>query len=67
MLHTIYTPKLADVKTVAHMETKKMNPGYTWVREEPMRRFELLASGLQIRFQHIAEYCSRSDCAYIEA
>jgi hypothetical protein len=26
-----------------------MNPGYTWVREEPMRRFELLASGLQNR------------------
>jgi hypothetical protein len=27
-----------------------MNPGLAWVHEEPMRRLELLTSGLQIRF-----------------
>jgi hypothetical protein len=26
-----------------------MNPGLAWVREEPMRRLELLAGGLQNR------------------
>lgn len=30
---------------------------------EVRRRLELLVGGLQIRFQHIAEYRSRSDCA----
>ena len=40
-----------------------MNPGDTWVHEEPMVGLEPTTGGLQIRFQVIAEYHSCSERA----
>jgi len=39
-----------------------MNPGDTWVHEEPMVGLEPTTGGLQNRFQVIAEYHSCSVC-----
>ena len=57
---------LSDRTAITCRLKQKMNPGNTWVREEPLVGLEPTTSGLQIRFYKIAEYHSCSFCAHIE-